>query len=276
MHLQTNFQNLFETIKSLRGANGCPWDIAQTPTTMKAFLFEETCEALDAITENDVQHVKEELGDILLNVLMTAYMYEQQEDFTVSDMLQEVNNKLIRRHPHVFSHSEGSTELRQDTSTPEKVLEQWAAIKENIEGRKKHSILDEVSNGFPPLLRAYKMQKKAAKQGFDWTNIDDVKVKVFEEMQEIEQAVVISENMQNAKESLDDIELEVGDLLFAVVNYARHLKVDPSIALQRTNNKFYNRFCYIEKKMKELHIPLSQENFVLMDELWDAAKKHDK
>ena len=183
MIAQEEFQRFFDTIKALRAPNGCPWDKEQTPLSMRNDLIEEAFEALDAISEQNPEHAKEELGDVILNATMISYMYEQENHFTVADVYKELTDKLIRRHPHVFPERE--------------VLQQWDRIKSNLENRKSSSILDEVPKGFPPLLKAYKMQKKAAKKGFDWKDLKPVKDKIFEELNEVEQAY---ENLQQFKQ----------------------------------------------------------------------------
>lgn len=287
MTAQEEFQRFFDTIKALRAPNGCPWDKEQTPLSMRNDLIEEAFEALDAISEQNPEHAKEELGDVILNTTMISYMYEQENHFTVADVYKELTDKLIRRHPHVFPESEGQSCVEQKTSTPEEVLQQWDRIKSNLENRKSSSILDEVPNGFPPLLKAYKMQKKAAKKGFDWKDLKPVKDKIFEELNEVEQAY---ENLQqfkqepsnakpftvNSSETTNELQLhleeEIGDLLFSVVNYARHLNVDPSVALNRTNQKFYKRFSYVEQEMTKANIPMDYEHLKEQDNFWNQAK----
>ena len=287
MTAQEEFQRFFDTIKALRAPNGCPWDKEQTPLSMRNDLIEEAFEALDAISEQNPEHAKEELGDVILNATMISYMYEQENQFTVADVYKELTDKLIRRHPHVFPESEGQSCVEQKTSTPEEVLQQWDRIKSNLENRKSSSILDEVPNGFPPLLKAYKMQKKAAKKGFDWKDLKPVKDKIFEELNEVEQAY---ENLQqfkqepsnakpftvNSSEKANELQLhleeEIGDLLFSVVNYARHLNVDPSVALNRTNQKFYKRFSYVEQEMTKANIPMDYEHLKEQDNFWNQAK----
>lgn len=287
MTAQEEFQRFFNTIKALRAPNGCPWDKEQTPLSMRNDLIEEAFEALDAISEQNPEHAKEELGDVILNATMISYMYEQENHFTVADVYKELTDKLIRRHPHVFPESEGQSCVEQKTSTPEEVLQQWDRIKSNLENRKSSSILDEVPNGFPPLLKAYKMQKKAAKKGFDWKDLKPVKDKIFEELNEVEQAY---ENLQqfkqepsnakpftvNSSETTNELQLhleeEIGDLLFSVVNYARHLNVDPSVALNRTNQKFYKRFSYVEQEMTKANIPMDYEHLKEQDNFWNQAK----
>lgn len=280
------FNRLYNVVKILRCPEGCPWDKEQTPLSMRRDLIEETFEAVDAITQEDPFHAKEELGDVMLNATMISYMYEQKGDFSVAEVLNDLAEKLIRRHPHVFPESEGSVCANTPVKNGEQVLNQWDRIKENLEGRKTECILDEVPQGFPPLLKAYKMQKKAAKKGFDWDNVEDVKAKITEELAEVEEArLKVNELLKNqdahvfemksskeADEAQKELEGEIGDLLFAVVNYARHLGVDPETALNATNTKFHKRFSYVQKKMEENEIPMIQENFSKMDEFWNEAK----
>lgn len=280
------FNRLYNVVKILRCPEGCPWDKEQTPLSMRRDLIEEVFEAVDAITQEDSFHAKEELGDVMLNATMISYMYEQKGDFSVAEVLNELAEKLIRRHPHVFPESEGSVCANTPVKNGEQVLNQWDRIKENLEGRKTECILDEVPQGFPPLLKAYKMQKKAAKKGFDWDNVEDVKAKITEELAEVEEArLKVNELLKNqdahvfemksskeADEAQKELEGEIGDLLFAVVNYARHLGVDPETALNATNKKFHKRFSYVQKKMEENEIPMIQENLSKMDEFWNEAK----
>lgn len=280
------FNRLLNVIKILRCENGCPWDKEQTPLSMRRDLIEEAFEAVDAITQADAPHAKEELGDVMLNATMISYMYEQSGDFKVAEVFNELSEKLIRRHPHVFPDSEGKVCVEKEVKDSSQVLSQWDKIKENLEGRKTGCILDEVPEGFPPLLRAYKLQKKAAKKGFDWDNIEDVKAKVFEELDEVEEARALAEkavSKQQAKaferKSGADanstqlkLEEEIGDLLFAVVNYARKLGVDPETALNSTNEKFYRRFSYVQKKMEESGEEMQHGKLSVMDKFWDEAK----
>lgn len=282
------FNRLYNVISILRCPVGCPWDKEQTPLSMRRDLIEEVFEAVDAITAQDPLHAKEELGDVMLNATMISFMYQQAGDFTVAQVLNELAEKLIRRHPHVFPESAGSVCATSPVKTGTEVLNQWDRIKENVEGRKTECILDEVPQGFPPLLKAFKYQKKAAKKGFDWDNIEDVKAKITEELAEVEEARTVVESLKakqdahvferNSSEETDDaqkaLEGEIGDLLFAVVNYARHLGVDPETALNSTNQKFRKRFAYVQKKCEENQIPMVQENLPKMDEFWNEAKKN--
>jgi tetrapyrrole methylase family protein/MazG family protein len=282
---QEAFGRLYETIQRLRAPGGCSWDIEQTPVSLRETLIEEAYETVEAITEAHSApehsdepaaadaaklraHVCEELGDVFLNATMISYIYEQGGDFTVEDALNGVADKLIRRHPHVFGETAGfaGPESEGRTDTAEKVLAQWDVIKRGVEGRKAESILDEVSRGMPALERANKLQKKASKAGFDWNTLDDVWPKVDEELAELRAAVASGE-----KEQIED---ELGDLLFAVVNIARHLKVDPGVALTRTNAKFTRRFKHVEKSMKAAGIPMDKNHLSEMDAYWDEAKRN--
>ncbi|MCR5496088.1 MAG: nucleoside triphosphate pyrophosphohydrolase [Treponema sp.] len=279
------FKRFLETIQTLRAPGGCPWDREQTPLSMRSDLIEESFEAIDAISQQDPNHAKEELGDLLLNTVMISYMYEQAGNFNIADSINELSDKLIRRHPHVWPQSEGKSQVKFQVQNPEEVLSQWDRIKENLEGRKSKSILDEVPMGFPPMLRAFKLLKKAAKKGFDWQSLAPVAEKVREELKEVEEARADFEEINknhvkaltlSSEEEIDKAQLhveeEVGDLLFAVINYARKLGVDPETALSRTNKKFYQRFTYVEDKMKENNLTMNNENLSQEEKFWDEAK----
>jgi len=251
------FKALYDIIAKLRSPQGCPWDREQTPSTLRGALIEETYECLEAIDENDSAHTAEELGDLFLLATMISYIHEQEGKFSVADALYKVSEKLVRRHPHVF----GDVKVKDSAE----VLDNWAAIKIEKEGRKpKDSLLDEVSGGLPPTERAYSLQKKAAKAGFDWQDKEGVIGKIKEELDEVQQA---------AGEDNSRLEEELGDLLFSVINLCRFLKIEPSIALRRTNAKFVDRFKYIEKKMKETGQEMKKENLDTMDVYWNEAKK---
>ena len=257
------FKALYDTVARLRAPNGCEWDREQTPSSLRGALIEETYECLEAIDENDTQHIAEELGDLFLLATMISYMHEEEGKFSVADVLSKVNEKLIRRHPHVF----GDVKVK-DTA---QILENWAAIKIEQEGRKpKDSLLDEVSAALPPVERAYALQKKAAKAGFDWPDTEGVIEKIKEELEEVKHAIHGNACHMQAKAALEE---ELGDLLFSVINLCRFLKTEPSIALRRTNSKFIERFKYVEKKMKETGQEMKKENLDTMDAFWNEAKK---
>ncbi len=206
-----SFCRLFELIRILRAPDGCPWDREQTPMSMRRDLVEEVFEAVDAIGEKSATHAKEELGDVLLNSIMISYMYSQGGEFYVDEMFDELVEKLIRRHPHVFEQSEGKVCAENVAKTSGEVLTQWDRIKENVEGRARDSILDEVPQGFPPLLRAIKMQKKAAKKGFDWTSLAPTREKILEELSEVDDAIRAKENSL-AENIISEIQYSDSDL----------------------------------------------------------------
>ncbi|MBO7508599.1 MAG: nucleoside triphosphate pyrophosphohydrolase [Clostridia bacterium] len=269
-NLKNAFSKFYNIIAKLRAPDGCPWDREQTPLSMRSDLVEETFEAVDAITQKDTEHTKEELGDVLLNAAMITYMHEQQNLFKMSDVLDDVSEKLVRRHPHVFPESVGKSEVTDSVKTSEQVLSQWDKIKQNLEGRAGKSILDEVPLGVPPLLRAAKMQKKAAKKGFEWTAVEEVYDKIEEELGEVKEAQTLQDGSEKAKLRLEE---EIGDLIFSVVNISRFLKIDPVIALERANQKFYNRFTFIEQKMAENNLTMDFDHIQQMEAFWNEAKK---
>jgi tetrapyrrole methylase family protein/MazG family protein len=255
------FKTLYDIVTRLRAPDGCPWDREQNPVSLRGDLIEETYECIEAIDEQNPEHIREELGDLFLLATMISYMHEQKGLFSVADVLQTVSEKLVRRHPHVF----GETKVKDSVE----VLNNWAKIKVEQEGRRpKDSVLDEVSAGLPPLDRAWKLQKKAAKAGFDWPNVEGVIEKIREELNEAVE--VVSSETESRDEKIEE---ELGDLLFSVVNLCRYCAVEPSVALRRTNSKFIYRFKYVEKKMREKGQEMKPENLKIMDQYWDAAKK---
>jgi len=262
-HAADAFTSFLEVIATLRSPDGCPWDREQTAMSLRGDLIEEVYECIDAINAKDAHNLREELGDLFLLITMISYIAQQDEEFTVKDVLQEITEKLIRRHPHVFA------ETKQ--MKPDEVIVQWDEIKRDIEGKDRgKSTLDSVPASLPPLEKAYKYQKKAAKAGFDWTDKKEVSAKVYEELQELQDAEKLQKNNR------DEIEKELGDILFSVVNLCRHYKVDPAIALHRTNGKFYKRFCYVERGMKENGKSASPDELEYMEKLWNESKLREK
>lgn len=249
---------LKKVIATLRSPEGCPWDKEQTHNSLKKYLLEETYEVLEAIDEEDENHLMEELGDVLLQIMLHAQISEEEGYFSVEDVVETLTDKMIRRHPHVFANAEAET--------PEDVKVNWDKIKkeENGTGVTK-SILDDVPKSLSGLLRAYKLQKKAAKVGFDWDTVQPVWDKVEEELQEFKIAV--------DQQDMIAMEKEFGDILFALVNLSRYYKIDPEIALNSTNHKFYRRFMYIESQLKENKLNWDEVNLSYLDELWENAKK---
>lgn len=256
---EKEYSRLIEIVKTLRDPeNGCPWDLKQNIKTLAPSLLEECCECIDGVNSNDIENVKEELGDITFITTLMSYIIEQENKGTTSEVLKIVNDKMIRRHPHVFTNTESSI-------TSDEVIKQWDAIKRDQEGRNQKGLLSKIPRSLTPLEKSNQIQKKVEKVGFDWEDIEDIFSKIDEEVLEVRQEILSQDR--------DKLELEIGDLLFSVVNLARFLKIDPSVALSRTNSKFTNRFEYIEKRMEEENLELSKENFKVMDSFWNESKK---
>ncbi|MDR1307684.1 MAG: nucleoside triphosphate pyrophosphohydrolase [Treponema sp.] len=278
------FKELCGIVEKLRGEGGCPWDREQSPHTLRGDLIEETYECVEAIDEKDPSHIREELGDLFLLTTMISYMHEQMGLFSVADVLSGISAKLIRRHPHVFGQTSAPDLTPAEVGTPASdltsadVLANWARIKVEQEGRKpKDSVLDEVSRSLPPLDRAWKLQKKAAKKGFDWPDVKGVFDKLQEETGEVKEAARAAASRAEGADKPDTagkLEEELGDLLFSAVNLCRFFGVEPSIALQRANAKFTKRFKYVETKMKQEGRPMEAANLALMDRYWTEAKHH--
>ncbi|MDF2814016.1 MAG: hypothetical protein K0Q81_216, partial [Paenibacillus sp.] len=253
-----SFDRLHEIVEILRSPEGCPWDREQTHSSIRKNLIEETYEVLETIDDDDPDAMCEELGDLLLQVLLHAQMEEETGAFDVYDVLEELHDKLIRRHPHVFGE--------RAAGDAEEALQHWNAMK--LEEKKSQgieteaqSILAGVPRDLPGLMKAYKLQKKAAQVGFDWKQMEDVYAKIEEELIELREA--------SPEERLD----ELGDLLFAVVNLARFMKVDPEEAIASTNRKFTSRFSFIEQRLKAEGRSIEHSNLEEMEKLWQLAKK---
>lgn len=254
-----SFSNLIDTIKKLRDPEtGCPWDIKQDIKSLAPSLLEECCECIDGASNNDLKNVKEELGDIIFTATLMTYIIEQDNNGSVDEIINTVNEKMIRRHPHVFADREG-------IDTSEAVLEQWESIKTNVEGRKKETLLAKIPSSLPAMEKSWEIQKKVAKVGFDWEEVQDIFHKITEETEEVKEEIEIGDR--------DKMEEEIGDLLFSVINLARFLKINPTVALSRTNNKFINRFNYVESEMNRNGKEMSKEHFQEMDRLWELAKR---
>jgi tetrapyrrole methylase family protein/MazG family protein len=273
------FTLLYTIIARLRAPDGCPWDKEQSPSSIRNNIVEEAYELIEAIAEKENAHVCEEAGDLFMLATMTSYMYEQDSAFSVEETLVGVAEKLVRRHPHVFGAAYDSAAIGGATS-PDAVVKLWNSIKETKEGRrKKDSILDEVPRHLPPLEKAYKLQKKASKVGFDWTELDSVWDKVYEEFEEAKKESeargdATSDAANASTGTLEDqLEEELGDLLFSVVNLCRFQGIDPALALGRCNDKFSRRFREVEEGMRKRSLLMGPEHMALMDELWNEAKK---
>lgn len=260
--LYHQFSSFREIIAELRGPNGCPWDKEQTHQSLKKYLIEECYELIEAIDKDDVDHIIEELGDVLLQVVLHAQIGEDEGLFSIDEVIRGVAEKMVRRHPHVFGN--------HSVADSNEVLANWEEIKRQEKGnREDQSVLDAVAASLPALSKAYHLQKKAAKVGFDWPSVEGAWVKVKEELKEFEEEIAANNDQQF-------IMKEFGDLLFAFVNVGRHYKIEPEEALSATNVKFIDRFRYIEKMAYERRKELQNMSLEEMDYYWNEAKKLDK
>ncbi|WP_246042021.1 nucleoside triphosphate pyrophosphohydrolase [Robertmurraya kyonggiensis] len=255
--LYKDFSKLRQIIAALRGPNGCPWDKEQTHQSLKKYLIEECYELIEAINEEDIDHMIEELGDVLLQIMLHAQIGEDEGYFSISEVIESISDKMIRRHPHVFGDVQAET--------ADDVVKNWQEIKREEKGEETTtSLLDKVSKNLPSTLRAYELQKSAAKVGFDWEHVEDAWLKVKEELLEFEQ-----EMKSNDQEALIK---EFGDILFALINIARFLKINPEEALLSTNQKFKRRFSYVEERVKETGKEFSEFTLMELDHFWNEAK----
>lgn len=264
--MSKTFDELVAVMATLRAPGGCPWDHEQTYASLSQYLLEEAYETFDAIQEadktGDTTNLREELGDLLLQVVFHSTIGAERGDFTIDDVSAGVTQKLILRHPHVF----GDTKLAR----AQDVLDNWDKLKADEraasgKAEKDHdSILDEVPVHFPGLLEALKVTKKAAKVGFDWENKEQIFEKINEEIAELRHAIDSGDAEHTAE--------EVGDILFAVANLARHLEIEPETALKKTNRKFRKRFKFIEEQLKAEGKTLEEASLEEMDALWNKAK----
>ena len=261
-NLSSALDNLYTIITLLRSPEGCPWDRIQTNKTATQSLIDESYEYLDGVIKGNVDSEREEIGDVMINVFMNLRLHEEQKDFMPYEAINEVCQKLIRRHPHVFGE--------EHADTADGVLTLWNSVKENVEGHKEKEddFFEHIPSSLPPLESSYEIQKRLKKVGFDWEDTDGVFEKVQEELEEVKEAIL--ENNQ------DHIEEEIGDLLFTVVNLSRFLKVRPNVALFRCNEKVKSRFQRLFDMAKEKGIPLDKDHVNEMNVLWDDIKKEDK
>ena len=249
------FGELLDIMDELRVK--CPWDKKQTMSSLRHLTIEETYELGDAILDNDLQEVRKELGDLLLHIVFYAKIGSETNDFDIADVIKGINEKLISRHPHVFGDVIADTE--------EQVAKNWEQLKLK-EG--KNSILEGVPKSLPALVKASRIQDKAASAGFDWDRSEQVFEKVQEEIDELHEEV--------KSENSSKIEAEFGDVMFSLINYARFIDVDPESALERTNKKFINRFKYLEEEVKKEGKDLQNLSLKEMDVYWDRSKTHFK
>jgi MazG family protein len=231
----------------------CPWDKKQTPYSLLTYFLEECYELVESIQSNAKDNIKEELGDVFIHIVMQSLMAEERGDFTLTDVLKNVNNKLITRHPHVFGEKE--------TESVKEILYNWENIKQEENNK---GILDGIPKILPSLIASFRIQEKASHVGFDWKNAKEIFYKLKEEISELEKAIE-----ENNKEN---IEGEIGDLLFTIVNISRHLGIDPELALRKTNLKFVNRFKFLERKIKEEGKKWEDVTIEEMDKWWEISK----
>jgi len=252
------FDELADIMRRLRAEGGCPWDRQQNHRTLKRYFVEEVHEALEAIDDEDWDRLCGELGDVMLQVVFHACLAEEKGLFDLPEVLRRINAKLYRRHPHVF----GDVRVRD----ADEVLDNWEHIKRSEgEHQDRTSILDGVPKALPALSRAEEVQRRAARVGFEWPDVTGAREKVSEELQELDEA--------RARGCADEVANEVGDLLFAIVNVARFLGVDPEDALRRTIRRFEQRLRAIERHADETGRGLDQMSLAEMDEVWEAAKQ---
>jgi tetrapyrrole methylase family protein/MazG family protein len=253
-----SFDDLVELMERLRGENGCPWDKEQTRDSLRPYLLEETYEVLDAIMKDDIDLMVEELGDLLLQVVFHSQIAREDGEFDINEVITNIVNKLIIRHPHVFADVEATSESG--------ALKSWEASKRKYKGIETYTqTLVDIPEILPALMRAYKVQQKAALAGFDWDDIEDAFLKVYEEAEEVKEVYKTGEKAI--------IEGEIGDLLFSVVNVSRFLKVQPELALGATTEKFIKRFRFIEETVLQSGGKLDKMSLQEMDKLWNEAKQ---
>ncbi|MDX9923920.1 MAG: nucleoside triphosphate pyrophosphohydrolase [Ignavibacteriaceae bacterium] len=249
------FEELWGIMKKLR--NECPWDKEQTHDSIKAATLEESYELIETIDEKNYKELKGELGDLLLHILFHSVIAEEENNFSINDVIDGISSKLIRRHPHIF----GETKVKDN----DEIMRNWEEIKL---GEGRDSVLEGVPKAMPGLARAFRLQEKASKVGFDWDNVDNVWEKVVEELNELKK--VANENNK------EEMEKEFGDLFFALTNYARFLGINPENSIRYTNEKFINRFTYVEKKIKEKGKKITESSLPEMDRYWEESKKQFK
>jgi tetrapyrrole methylase family protein / MazG family protein len=252
-HESQEFARLVEIIAKLRGPEGCPWDKKQTHTSLREYLLQESYEVLDALDEDNQLKLCQELGDLLLQIVLHARIASETGEFDIEAVLKNINTKLVRRHPHVF----GQTRV----SNAEEVSHNWEQIKKT-ERHPEASILDSVPGQMPALAYSQEIQRRAAQIGFDWENIDGVIDKLVEEVKEYKETA-------NQAERED----EFGDLFFTLVNVARRVGVDPEVALRQANRKFFRRFSGMEKLCRERGLDLGQLSFDEQNQLWEETKR---
>jgi len=256
----SRFDRLVKIMHRLRGPGGCPWDAEQSHESLKRYLLEEAYEVIEAIDAKDPSHLKEELGDLLLQPVFHAAIAEEHGEFTMDDVLDALNEKLVRRHPHVFAE--------EVIETSEAQVANWEKIKQGEKGAERKTALSGVPPALPALMQAQKIAEKAARVGFDWERTDQVFAKVMEELHEFEAAMLSGDQQE--------MEAELGDLLFAIVNLGRFLSIDPEEALRKTIRRFTKRFGHVEQSLHDRGLALQSATLAEMDLLWEEAKKLER
>ncbi len=249
-----HFGELVRILDTLRSENGCPWDRLQDEKSIVNYFLEEAYEVVESIYQKDSKSVAEELGDMLMEIVFLARLYDERSGFHISDVVEGINHKMIRRHPHVF-------EARR-VSGPEEVITSWN--KQKSSEKHRESILDGISRYTPALLTAFQIGLRTQQVGFDWSDVREVLSKVKEETSELEEAI----ETEGAQEIME----EIGDVLFALANLSRHLKVNPEIALQFANRKFISRFQAVEKRLKGQGREWEDASIEELEELWESVK----
>ena len=256
---QTGFDRLMEIMRRLRAPGGCPWDAEQTHDSLKRYLLEECYEVIEAIDTGDMDNLKEELGDLMLQPVFHAAIAEEAGKFSMDDVLAAVCDKLVRRHPHVFGDQTIESSAAQ--------IENWEKIKKAEKGEGRKSAISGVPTGLPALLKAHKVTEKAARVGFDWEHSHQVFAKVLEELHEFEETMLARDEVR--------MEAELGDLLFAIVNLGRFLAIDPEEALRKTIARFVRRFSYVEDALHAQGKTMPEASLEEMDILWEEAKARE-
>ena len=250
------FDELIKIIKRLQAPDGCPWDREQTNASLLPFFLEEVYEVIESVDNENWPELKEELGDILLHVVFQAVLAEKNGHFSINDSLDHVNEKLVRRHPHVFGDAKADEAFH--------AKQNWEAEKHKEKNRK--SRLDGVPKTLPALIRAQRLQQKASYAGFDWNEVQQVWDKIHEEIQELKEA-----QSESTKEHIAE---EIGDVLFSVVNLARFLDIPAEDALRKTNKKFTDRFARVEEELKKRGKTVEESNLEEMDDIWNKVKQN--
>ena len=251
------FEELVKIVQRLRAPDGCPWDREQTNASLLPFFLEEVYEMIESVDNENWPELKEEVGDLLLHAVLQAVIAAENDHFTIEGSIKNINEKLVRRHPHVFGDAQADTTFH--------AKQNWEAAKHEEKNRK--SRLDGVPVTLPALIRAQRLQQKASYAGFDWDKVEEVWAKIHEEIQELKEA--------QSNSSKNHIEEEIGDVLFAVVNLARFLDIPAEDALRKTNKKFTTRFAQVEEELKKRGKNVEDSSLEEMDEIWNAVKHHN-